>query len=169
MANMTPQADRGPVERDSLMLSERLITELEEAHLVLVSTPMHNLTVPSTLKAWLDHVVRPNRTFCSSASGKVGLLKDRPVLIMITCGGRFGEDSAAQTDFLTPYLRCVFGMIGLSSVEVLRLDELHRGPGKVEHCREIARRWIEMKCRALAPTMSEVFTNSPSSARFNLP
>jgi FMN-dependent NADH-azoreductase len=104
---------------------------------------MHNFTVPSALKAWLDLVVRPGRTFRLTPRGKVGLLKNRPVLVVIACGGRFGEDPRAQTDFLSPYLRYVFGVIGLSSVEVLRLDELNRGAEKIDRSREIARRWIE--------------------------
>lgn len=160
-ASTMPDAQRGPMEQAALALSEQLIGELEETELVVVSTPMHNFTVPSTLKAWIDHVVRPGRTFRSTAAGKLGLLKDRPVLIVITCGGRCGEAPAGQTDFITPYLRYVFAMIGLSSVEALRLDEFHRSAEPAEQRRRAACGWIDLQCRRLASTLRGPAAGSP--------
>ena len=61
-------------------LSEYLIAELDAADIVVIGTPMNNFTVPSTLKAWIDHIVRIRRTFRSTPAGKVGLLRDRPVI-----------------------------------------------------------------------------------------
>ena len=60
--------------------SEELIQELESADFVVIGTPMHNFTVPSVLKAWIDHIVRVRRTFDSTKEGYVGRLRDRPVL-----------------------------------------------------------------------------------------
>ena len=77
---------------------------------------MHNLTVPSSLKAWIDHVVRARRTFNVTAAGKVGLLRDRPVLVAVASGGRFSGERARQPDFLTPYLKAVLAMIGLNDL-----------------------------------------------------
>ena len=62
----------------ALALSEIPIAELESADCVLLTTPIHDFTVPSMLKAWLDHAVRPRRTFKLTEAGKVGLLRDRP-------------------------------------------------------------------------------------------
>ncbi|MDB5530741.1 MAG: hypothetical protein JWR51_3844 [Devosia sp.] len=100
-------------DQGSMILSEQLIRELESADVVLISTPMHNYTVPSTLKAWIDHVVRARRTFNVTAAGKVPLLRDRPVFIAIAAGGRFSGERARQPDFLTPYLQAILNMIGL--------------------------------------------------------
>lgn len=97
----------------SMALSEQLIRELESADFLVISTPMHNLTVPATLKTWIDHVVRARRSFHATPAGKVGLLEDRPVFFAITSGGRFSGERARQPDFLTPYLTAVLGMIGL--------------------------------------------------------
>lgn len=144
-ASLMPEAERGEAERAALALSESLIAELEEADLVLVSTPMHNFTIPSALKAWLDLVVRPNRTFRITRDGKIGLLRDRPVFVVVACGGRFGDDAGAQADFLSPYLRYIFATIGLASFEVLRLEELNRGPEKVAQGLARARRWVEVQ------------------------
>jgi len=97
----------------SMALSDVLVQELENADVVVIGTPMHNLTVPSALKAWLDHVVRARRTFDITAAGKVGTLRDRPVYIAVASGGRFSGERARQPDFLTPYLTTILAMIGL--------------------------------------------------------
>ena len=109
----------GPVDvsdAGTMVASEVFIRELEAAHIVVIGTPMHNLSTPTTLKAWLDHVVRARRTFNVTAQGKVGTLNDRPVFIAIASGGRFSGERARQPDFLTPYLTAVLGMIGLHNL-----------------------------------------------------
>jgi FMN-dependent NADH-azoreductase len=73
-----------------LAMSERMIAELESGDLVVVDTPMNNFTVPSTLKAWIDHVVRIRRAFRSSLQGKIGLLRNRPVIVVASHGGFAG-------------------------------------------------------------------------------
>jgi FMN-dependent NADH-azoreductase len=100
----------------SMAHSEELVCELESADCLLISTPMHNLSLPSALKAWVDHVVRARRTFSIGPGGKVGLLEDRPVFIAIASGGRFSGDQARQPDFLTPYQKTILAMIGLKDV-----------------------------------------------------
>ena len=102
--------------------SEELIRELEIADAVVLATPMHNLGVPSALKAWIDHVVRARRTFTMSRGGKVGLLRDRPVYVAVAAGGRFSGADARQPDFLTPYLRLILDMIGLHDVTFFSVE-----------------------------------------------
>jgi FMN-dependent NADH-azoreductase len=126
-ASLMTESERGDRQKDALALSETLIAELEIADLVVIDTPMHNFTVPSALKAWVDHVVRARRTFRGTPEGKIGLLRDRPVFLVVACGGSFSAGGAAQTDFLTPYLRYVLATIGLRDLSVLRLESLNRG------------------------------------------
>jgi FMN-dependent NADH-azoreductase len=97
--------------------SEALIQEVEAAGAIVIGTPMHNLTVPSVLKAWIDQILRSGRTFRSAPGGKVGMLRDRPVFIGIASGGVFSGERANQPDFLTPYLSVVLGSIGLKTVQ----------------------------------------------------
>ncbi|MDK3023379.1 NAD(P)H-dependent oxidoreductase [Cupriavidus taiwanensis] len=127
-ASLIPPEQRGPAEHAALALSETLIAELESADAVLISTPMHNFTMPSALKAWIDLVVRPNRTFRNTPAGKVGMLADRPVLALVSCGGPFREGPGSQQDFLTPYLKYVFAAVGITQVEVLRMERMNWGP-----------------------------------------
>jgi FMN-dependent NADH-azoreductase len=106
----------------SLDLSEQLIREVEAADAVVIGTPMHNLTIPSVLKAWIDQILRVGRTMKSTPSGKVGMLSDRPVFIGVASGGFFTGERANQPDFLTPYLSVALSSIGLKSQQFLPLQ-----------------------------------------------
>jgi FMN-dependent NADH-azoreductase len=101
----------------SLDLSEDLIHQVEAADAVVIGTPMHNLTVPAVLKAWIDQIMRAGRTFRSTPGGKVGMIGDRPVFVAIASGGTFAGDRANQPDFLTPYLSAVLSSMGLKSIQ----------------------------------------------------
>lgn len=141
-ASLMPEAERTETDRAALAFSDGLIAELAAADRLLISTPVHNFTVPSALKAWLDHVMRPGLTFRGTAKGKVGLLANRPTFAIVACGGRFGEDAGAQTDFLSPYLRYALTTMGLVNLDIIRLGELNRGPTKVEEALRQAETWI---------------------------
>jgi FMN-dependent NADH-azoreductase len=106
----------------SLDLSEALIREVEAADAIVIGTPMHNLTVPSVLKAWIDQILRAGRTFRSTPAGKVGMVPDRPVFVGIASDGVFAGERANQPDFLTPYLSAVLGSMGLTSLRFFRVQ-----------------------------------------------
>ncbi|OZI74770.1 FMN-dependent NADH-azoreductase [Bordetella genomosp. 12] len=97
-------------------LSEQLIGELEASDALLISTPMHNFAVPAALKLWLDYVLRMGRSFTVTASGKTGLLRDRPTLVLVRSGGVFRGEQARQPDFLTDYLRYALSILGFHEV-----------------------------------------------------
>lgn len=124
----------------SFAYSEELVRELESADCLVISTPMHNLSVPSTLKAWIDHVVRARRTFSIGAGGKVGLLADRPVFIAIASGGRFSGERARQPDFLTPYLTTILAMIGLKDLSFFSVQGTGAGGDVLVQARNAADR-----------------------------
>jgi FMN-dependent NADH-azoreductase len=108
----------------ALGLSHLLIRELADADCLVISTPMHNYTVPSVLKAWIDHVVRVRHTFTITREGKVGLLADRPVYVAVAAGGVYAGERARQPDFLTPYLRKVLETMGLYDITFFDLQGL---------------------------------------------
>jgi FMN-dependent NADH-azoreductase len=103
-------------QKGTILQSDELIDEVESADILVIGTPMNNYSIPSVLKAWIDHVVRVKRTFNVTRQGKVGTLRDRPVFIAVASGGRFSGERARQPDFLTPYLTAILGMIGLHDV-----------------------------------------------------
>ncbi|NUU39296.1 FMN-dependent NADH-azoreductase [Pseudomonas sp. C2B4] len=123
-------------EKGALLQSEHLIRELENADCVVIATPMHNLMVPSTLKAWLDHVIQADRTFRITAQGKVGALRDRPVFIAIASGGTFTGDHAQQPDFLRPWLKTVLASIGLLDVTFFSVEGTAQKPDALKATRE---------------------------------
>jgi FMN-dependent NADH-azoreductase len=119
----------------SAALSDELIHELEISDFVIIGTPVHNFTVPSTLKAWIDHIARVRRTFDVTAGGKVGKLRDRPIFIAVSSGGRYSGEHARQPDFLTPYLKAVLGMIGLHDLTFFSVQGTAFGPDAVAAAR----------------------------------
>ena len=122
----------------SLEESERLICELEEADLVVIGTPMHNFTVPASLKTWIDLVVRVNRSFNITPTGKVGTLNSKPVYIAIASGGFFGSEHSRQPDFLTPYLKAILATIGLHDVRFFSAQGMALDINKVKAQRQHA-------------------------------
>jgi FMN-dependent NADH-azoreductase len=119
----------------SMSRSEELIQELESADFVVIGTPMHNFTVPSGLKAWIDHIVRVRRTFNVTTEGKVGTLRDRPVFVAVSSGGRYSGARARQPDFLTPYLKAILGTIGLHDLTFFSVQGTAFGPDAVAEAR----------------------------------
>jgi FMN-dependent NADH-azoreductase len=103
--------------KGALDRSEALIQEVEAADVIVIGTPMHNFTIPSVLKAWIDQVLRVGRTMKSTPAGKVGMLRDRPVFIGVASGGVFTGERANQPDFLTPYLTLALNSIGLKTLQ----------------------------------------------------
>src|ERR1700733_5245423 len=119
----------------SMSQSDELIQELESSDVVVIGTPMHNFTVPSALKAWIDHIVRVRRTFNTNREGYVGTLRDRPVFIAVSSGGRYSGARAGQPDFLTPYLKAILGTIGLHNLTFFSVEGSAGGPGAVAEAR----------------------------------
>jgi FMN-dependent NADH-azoreductase len=126
-------AERFP--QGSMSQSEELIQELESSDFVVIGTPMHNFTVPSVLKAWIDHIVRVRRTFNVTPDGKTGALRDRPVFIAVSSGGRFSGERARQPDFLTPYLKAILGTIGLHDLTFFSIEGSALGPDALAEAR----------------------------------
>ena len=122
----------------SLQESERLICELEEADVVVIGTPMHNFTVPASLKTWIDLVVRVNRSFNITPAGKVGTLDSKPVYIAIASGGFFGSEHSRQPDFLTPYLKAILATIGLHDLRFFSAQGMALDVNKVKVQRQDA-------------------------------
>ncbi len=126
--------------------SESLVQELEATDALVIATPMHNFGVPAVLKAWIDQVVRINRTFRATPAGKVGLLADRPAFLVVASGGWFSgptlTGAPAQPDFVTGYIRAVLMTIGIVSLRVVTLEGVTRGAEQaVTRAREAMRHW----------------------------
>ena len=117
----TPEADRTTEQQALAALSDTLIAELEAADVIVMTAPMYNFGIPSSLKAWIDRIARAGRTFSYSENGPVGLLKNKQVIIISSRGGRYaGTPMDTQTD----YLRDVMKFVGLDDVTFIYAEGL---------------------------------------------
>jgi len=108
---------RTPEQNQLLALSDSLIAELERAEEWIFGVPMHNFTVPTVFRLWLDQVVRAGRTFSYINGSPIGLLKNKKAFFVTASGGRYDPESiTASFDFVQPYLRCIFGFIGVAEM-----------------------------------------------------
>lgn len=119
-ANFTEQSARSDDQHKALSLSDELIDELRWADTIIIASPIYNFSVPSALKAWVDHICRAGLTFNYTESGPVGLLSEKRAILTMTSGG-VPVDSAV--DFATPYLRQVFNFIGITEIQTVRADQ----------------------------------------------
>jgi FMN-dependent NADH-azoreductase len=115
-ANFTPENARTPHQEELLALSDALIAELESADEYVFGVPMHNFSIPSTLKLWIDQIVRAGKTFSYTADGPNGLLKNKKATFLVASGGIYGSETPmAAFNFVEPYLRSAFGFIGVTN------------------------------------------------------
>ena len=124
----TPDA-RTAAQTAAVKLADTIIEEVEAADTIVLAVPMYNFSVPSTLKAWLDHLARAGRTFKYTANGPEGQLKNKRVIVVESRGGFYTGDSPAKAmDFQEPYLRAFFGFLGITDVSFVQVEGQAIGP-----------------------------------------
>ena len=119
---MVPAEKRSDANWQALALSDALVDEVFAADVIVIAAPMHNFGVPSSLKAWIDHIVRPGRAFTYSDKGPQGLVTGKKAVFVFARGGVYSEAPMQALDFQEPYLRAVLGFIGITDVEVVRVE-----------------------------------------------
>jgi FMN-dependent NADH-azoreductase len=103
-------------------LSDKLVFELKESDIVIISVPIYNFGPPATLKAWSDLVARVKETFKYTDDGKrIGLLQDKQVYLVITSGG---TKVNGKEDFLTPWLIHVLNFFGIKKIKIIAADQM---------------------------------------------
>jgi len=115
----------------ALALSDELISELNAADTVLIATPMYNFSIPSALKSWIDQVVRINSTFSYDGKDFSGLVKARRVVVVAAFGAGGYGGALSTADFVTPYLKFLFGFLGVSDVTVIPAEATTSDPATV--------------------------------------
>ena len=84
---------------------------------------MHNFSIPSTLKLWIDQIVRAGKTFAIGPNGATGLLTGKKATVLIASGGVYEQGGAAASmNFVGPYLRTLFGFLGFSEVKIIAAE-----------------------------------------------
>lgn len=120
-----PAATQSPAARAAIETSNRYIDELLAADEIVITTPIYNLSVPAVLKAWIDQIVRIGRTFAKTDAGFEGLARNKRAIILVASGSDFRPNSPGGAfNHLEPYLRAVFGFIGVTQVEFVYAHSL---------------------------------------------
>jgi FMN-dependent NADH-azoreductase len=119
----TPEDSHSPEQKEALAVSDTLIAELQKADEYVLGVPMHNFSIPSTLKLWIDQVARAGKTFSYGADGPKGLLTGKKATLLIASGGVYEQGTAMESlNFVTPYLRTVFGFLGVTDVTIIAAE-----------------------------------------------
>lgn len=123
-ASNTPESHRTPDMRATLALSDTLIDELEHADYMIFAVPMYNFNVPASFKAYLDQVIRVNRTFYFRDGASHGTLGGRKALVITARGGYYHQGGMLQHDYQEPFLRYAFAFIGLQDISFVHAEGL---------------------------------------------
>ena len=121
---MKPAEQRNEIEQQALERSNQLTDELVAADVLVLAAPMYNFAIPSTLKAWLDHVLRAGVTFKYGETGPQGLLIGKRAYVLTARGGIYAGSSL---DHQEPYLRQVLGFVGIHDVTFIHAEGLNMG------------------------------------------
>src|SRR6202041_2679563 len=107
-------------QKELLALSDTLLAELEQADEYVVGVPMHNFGVPSVLKLWIDQIARVGKTFSYADGTPKGLIVGKKATFIVATGGIYdAQTQMASFNFVEPYLRSVFGFLGVTNATFL--------------------------------------------------
>lgn len=121
---MTPSEQQNEAEKAALARSNQLTDELLAADVLVLAAPMYNFAIPSTLKAWLDHVLRAGVTFKYTETGPQGLLTGKRAFVLTARGGIY---AGSGLDHQEPYLRQALAFIGIHDVQFIHAEGLNMG------------------------------------------
>ncbi|QXW19638.1 NAD(P)H-dependent oxidoreductase [Comamonas aquatica] len=114
--------------QEGVALSDQLITELKACDLLLIGAPMYNLNVPTELKNWFDLIARAHVTFRYTETHPMGLVTGVRAIVFSSWGGMH---QGLASDAVTPYLRSVLGLVGITKVEFVYAEGMDIKPDGV--------------------------------------
>lgn len=123
-AFITPDGERSAEQQVIVADADALIDELQQADIIVLGLPMYNFGVPSTLKAYFDHVARAGITFRYTENGPVGLLGEKTVYVLATRGGAY---QGTTKDTQTLYVRDFFEFLGMRDIHFIYAEGLNLG------------------------------------------
>jgi FMN-dependent NADH-azoreductase len=121
--------------------AEQVLAEFLAADVIVIGAPMYNFSIPSQLKAWIDRIAVAGRTFRYTEAGPQGLAGGKTVLVASTRGG---VHSGTASDFVEPYLRQVFGFLGIEDITFVTAEGLAYSPEHREKAMAAAHAAIEV-------------------------
>jgi FMN-dependent NADH-azoreductase len=132
VARNTPADLLTSAQKSALSLSDELLTELFAADILIIAAAMINFGIPSSLKAYVDYVVRPGVTFRYGNNGPEGLIKGKKAYLVVARGGSYSQGPMKAFNFQDTYLKTALGFIGITDVEVIAVEGVAFGPEVAE-------------------------------------
>lgn len=132
VARNTPPHLLTDAQKSALSLSDQLLAELFAADTLIVAAGMINFGIPSSLKAYIDYIVRPGVTFRYGEKGPEGLVKGKKAYLVVARGGNYSQPPMQALNFQDTYLKTALGFIGITDVEVIPVEGIAFGPEVAE-------------------------------------
>ncbi|MEH2312892.1 MAG: FMN-dependent NADH-azoreductase [Nostoc sp.] len=127
-AAFSPPETHTPELTEAIRISDELVDEFFAADRYVFGVPMYNFNIPSTFKAYIDQIVRINRTVALNDQGFRGLVEGKKAVIITASGGDYSATSpAAAYNFQEPYLRAIFGFIGVTDIQFINANNITQG------------------------------------------
>lgn len=124
-ASFSDPSSHTPEQAEAIRPSNELVDEFLAADYYVIGVPMYNFGVPAVFKAYIDQIVRVGRTFTVDEQGYKGLVHGKKLLAIVSQGGSYPEGSPAQAyDMQVPYLKLIFGFMGITDVSIVAADNL---------------------------------------------
>ena len=152
MAPRTGQTDGlSEAQKRENAVSEQLVSQFLASDVIVIGAPFYNFSIPTQLKAWIDRLAQPGRTFQYTANGSEGLAKGKTVIVASTRGGVYSTSEGGQAmEHQESYLKVVFGFFGITDVRFVRAEGVAMGP--------------DAKAAALASANVEISTHTSVAA-----
>jgi FMN-dependent NADH-azoreductase len=132
VARNTPPDRLTSAQKSALSLSDKLLAELFAADTLIIAAGMVNFGIPSSLKTYIDYVVRPGVTFRYGNDGPEGLIKGKKAYLVVARGGSYSQGPMQAFNFQDTYLKVILGFIGITDVEVIAMEGIAFGPEVAE-------------------------------------
>lgn len=139
-AGLTARQERTSDQARAAALADTVVDELLDADMLVLGVPVYNFSLPSTLKAWFDHVARAGTTFRYTENGPVGLVGGTRAYVFVTSGGQY---AGTAIDFANDYIRHMLGFLGIDDVTVTRAEGLAMGEETGREAIDAAQRQVE--------------------------
>ena len=131
----TPGDQLTAQDKESIRYSDEAVKQVMASDIIVIGAPLYNFTIPTTLKAWIDHITRAGITFGYSEKGPIGMVTGKKVYVAMSSGGIYSQGPAQGNDFVAPYLKAFLGFLGMTDLTVFRAEGV-KVPGVKERALE---------------------------------
>jgi FMN-dependent NADH-azoreductase len=121
-AFFTANESLGAQEIKDIKYSDDAIAQLLNSDIIVVGAPLYNFGIPSTLKAWIDHIARAGKTFWYDETGAHGMVKGKKVYVALSAGAVYSDAPWDAYDFVEPYLTKMLGFLGMTDLTIFRIE-----------------------------------------------